>query len=220
MRLMIVDDEIIIREGLCTVIDWKELGIELLSPASSAEEALERILREKPHILLTDIRMSGKNGIELSREVKEMLPDTEIVILTGYDDFIYAQQALREGVTDYLIKTSPPEEIIKAAMKAKQNIMKKWEAMRQESMQKAALNNQLLERLVTTGLEGDDAALTQVKLWFRKRGILGESEKQSLQVMLLSASGWEDESLVQGASESILHEMLPSVTLIKKTVCF
>lgn len=219
MRILIVDDEQIIRDGLCTVIDWKELGLDLLPPASSAEEALERIPLENPHILLTDIRMPGKNGIELAGEVKEMHPDTEIVILTGYDDFNYARQALRGGVTDYLLKTSRPEEIIKAVMKAKQNIMRKWEVMKQENMQQAALHSQLLERLLTTGLEGDAASLEQIKLWFRKNGVFLKDEKLSMQVMIFSASGWGEGSfvqIIQGASENILHELLPSVSLIKK----
>jgi two-component system response regulator YesN len=219
MRIMIVDDEVIIRNGLSTVIDWKELGIELLPPASSAEEALERISLEKPHILLTDIRMSGKNGIELAREVKEMFPDMEIVILTGYDDFTYAQQALREGVIDYLLKTSRPEEIIKAAMKAKQNIMEKWEAAKQENMHQAAFRSQQLERLLSNGLEGDAAALEQIKLWFRENGVIKEDEKPSMQVMLFSASGWgegEYSGIIQGASENIMYELIPSVTLLKE----
>jgi two-component system response regulator YesN len=218
MRIMIVDDEVIVRKGLCTVIDWKELGMELLPPASSAEEALERIPTEKPHILLTDIRMSGKNGIELAREVKKMFPHTEIVILTGYDDFTFAQQALRGGVTDYLLKTSRPEEIIRAAMKAKQNILEKWEALKQESLQQAALHSQLLERLITADLEGNDEALEQIRLWFLKNDVVKEQNPLSMQVMLFSATGWDDDPYghLKGAVENILNELLPSVTFMQK----
>lgn len=226
MKIMIVDDEVIIRNGLCTVIDWKELGLDLLPPASSAEEALERIPTEKPHIVLTDIRMSGKDGIELAREVKELLPDTEIVILTGYDDFAYAQQALREGVTDYLLKTSRPEEIIKAAMKAKQNIMEKWELSKQDTLQQAALRRQQLEKLLTRGLEDDASALERMRQWFRRNDVdrSGEGDRDGvrdgvregvhdgvrdsvhdgdrevlnpMQVMLLSAAGWGEKPFVE-----------------------
>ncbi|MCS7462171.1 response regulator [Paenibacillus doosanensis] len=220
MRILIVDDEVIIRTGLCTVIDWKELGLELLPPASSAEEALARIPAEKPHILLTDIRMSGKDGIELAREVKKLLPDTEIVILTGYDDFAYAQQALREGVTDYLLKTSRPEEIIKAAMKAKQRILEKWEALKQENFQTAALRNQLLERLVTQGLGQEPSSVQeQLKLWFAQNGVQPDAAAMSpMSVLMVSASGWGDEPLARlllGAAENMLFELLPAVTLLK-----
>lgn len=220
MRILIVDDEVIIRTGLCTVIDWKELGLELLPAASSAEEALERIPQEKPHIVLTDIRMSGMDGIELAREIKLILPDTEIVILTGYDDFNYAQQALRGGVTDYLLKTSRPEEIIKAALKAKQNIMDKWESVKQDNLQQAALRSQLLDRALNRGLHDDEAARTQLHQWFRKNGVDTSAEAGTgiaRQVLLVSCSGWVTfANLLQGAAENMLYELLPCVTLMQK----
>ncbi|MCP1311660.1 helix-turn-helix domain-containing protein [Paenibacillus tyrfis] len=216
MKILIVDDEVIIRNGLCTVIDWKELGLTLLPPASSAEEALARIPVEKPNILLTDIRMQGMDGIQLAHEVKRLLPDTETVILTGYDDFAYAQQALREGVTDYLLKTSRPEEIIKAAMKAKQRIMDKWENAKQETMQTAALRSQLLDRLL---IQGDESSLAPVQAWFRKNGVQpDESSLAPMRVLLLAATGWGDGALaglLLGAAENMLYELLPAVTMLK-----
>lgn len=219
MRIMIVDDEVIIRTGLCTVIDWKELGLTLLEPAESAEEALERIPHEKPHIVLTDIRMPGMDGIALAQEIKKLLPDTEIVILTGYDDFAYAQQALRQGVADYLLKTSGPEEIIKAAMKARQTIMDKWELSRNEQARTAAFRHQLLDR-VLEGRAGSDDDPPQVLKW------LHEQHKQNLmpdraypmRVLLVHASGWGEgrlSDLLLGAADNILGELLPSVSLVK-----
>lgn len=126
MRLLIVDDEVIIRTGLASVIAWHELGIELLTPAASAEEALTRMTEERPHILMTDIRMTGRSGLELAEEGLHMLPELEVIILSGYDDFSYAQQAIRQGVTDYLLKTSKPEEIIKTVLQAKHRITERW----------------------------------------------------------------------------------------------
>jgi two-component system, response regulator YesN len=215
MRLLIIDDEVIIRTGLCTVIDWKELGLTLLPPAESAEEALERIPQEKPHIVLTDIRMPGMDGIELAKEIKKILPDTEIVILTGYDDFAYAQQALREGVTDYLLKTSGPEEIIKAAMKAKQNIMSKWETLRQEQVQTAALRSQQLEKLLL-GRQEDEVSLQPVLRWMEEEEVLTRERK--LHVLIVQASGWGEgrfAHLLLGAAQNMLDELLPCVSLAK-----
>ncbi|WP_256761063.1 response regulator [Cohnella sp. WQ 127256] len=221
MKIMIVDDEVIIRTGLCTVIDWKELGLELLPPASSAEEALERIPLEKPHILLTDIRMSGMDGIQLAKEVKEMLPDTEILILTGYDDFSYAQQAIRGGVMDYLLKTSRPEEIIKAAMKAKQNITKKQELLKQENLQTSTYSKQLLIELLNKGLDKEDvSSLDKIRDWFRKYDVeQNKGELIPMQVILISASGWGEKPfdvLLQGAVDNIFSELLPCITLLSK----
>ncbi|WKL01075.1 response regulator [Paenibacillus amylolyticus] len=96
MRLLIVDDEVIIRTGLASVIAWHELGIELLQPAASAEEALTRLAEERPHILMTDIRMTGRSGLELAEEGLRLLPELEVIILSGYDDFSYAQQAIHK----------------------------------------------------------------------------------------------------------------------------
>ncbi|MEF3306706.1 response regulator [Paenibacillus sp. GYB003] len=220
MKIMIVDDEAIIRKGLCTVIDWKELGLTLLEPAESAEEALERIPVEKPHIVLTDIRMPGMDGIALAKQLKSIAPDTEIVILTGYDDFAYAQQALREGVTDYLLKTSGPEEIIKSAMKAKQNIVDKWEAQRKELAQTAALRDRLLERLVT-GQTDRGADLSPILNRMKEKGVYvggGREPSAPMRAIIVSASGWGDgkpAGLLLGAVENMLTELLPSVSLLK-----
>jgi len=222
MKIMIVDDEVIIRNGLCTVIDWKELGLDLIPPASSAEEALERIPLEKPDILLTDIRMSGMDGIELAKIVKETRPDTEVIILTGYDDFAYAQQALRGGVMDYLLKTSRPEEIIKAAMKAKQTIAEKREWLRQDIRQRNAANEQALLKLLQGGADGRNAAeIERIREAFRNRmpeAAAGEGQ-DDWRAVLLSAGGWGEQSsggLLLGAVDNILRELLPCMTLVDR----
>ncbi|RAV11764.1 response regulator [Paenibacillus contaminans] len=218
MKIMIVDDEAIIRKGLCTVIDWKELGLTLLEPAECGEEALERIPVEKPHIVLTDIRMPGIDGIELAKEIKKIAPGTEIVILTGYDDFAYAQQALREGVTDYLLKTSGPEEIMKSALKAKMNITDRWEAQRKEQVQTGALRRELLEGHLA-GRRESGSELALIESWMKERGVTGSAaEAVPLRALIVSASGWGEgktAELLLGAVENMLAELLPSVSLLK-----
>lgn len=220
MKVMIIDDEVIIRTGLCTVIDWEELGMTLLPPAESAEEALERFAEERPDIVLTDIRMPGMDGIRLAKEIKTILPDAEIIILTGYDDFGYAQQALREGVTDYLLKTSGPEEIIMAAMKAKQNVLAKWEAEKQEAVQVAALRNQWFDELLTgTPKRPSSPGYAKIVAWLEQSGVTEAAEGGNLlpmRVMLVGATGLSDDRFAErmlGASESQLRELLPCVTL-------
>lgn len=155
MRLLIVDDEVIIRTGLASVIAWHELGIELLQPAASAEEALTRMAEERPHILMTDIRMTGRSGLELAEEGLRLLPELEVIILSGYDDFSYAQQAIRQGVTDYLLKTSKPEEIIKTVLQAKQRITERWA----EKSKEGQLMRENRERLFAGWIiDGDTAS--------------------------------------------------------------
>ncbi|MGR7946821.1 MULTISPECIES: response regulator transcription factor [unclassified Paenibacillus] len=154
MKLLIIDDETIIREGLSTVIKWEENGFTLLKPAASAEEALMRIPLEQPDIILTDIRMTGKTGLEMAREVKRDFPGTEIVILSGYEEFAYAQQAMREGISDYLLKTSRPGDIMAAAVRAQGRIMEKRAAKREGEAHQTAFRSKRLERL----LRGDQPA--------------------------------------------------------------
>ncbi|MFF2482340.1 helix-turn-helix domain-containing protein [Paenibacillus sp. NPDC058071] len=144
MKLLLVDDEVIIREGLSTVIKWEENGFTLLKPAASAEEALMRIPLERPDIIMTDIRMTGMTGLDMARQVKADYPDTEIVILSGYEEFTYAQQAIREGISDYLLKTSRPADIMAAAARARSRIAEKKLADEHQT----AFRSKRLERLL------------------------------------------------------------------------
>ena len=98
VKVYLVEDEIIIRQSIKNSIDWEKEGYEFVGDASDGELALPVILKEKPDILITDIRMPFMDGLELSRMVKAELPDIKIVILSGYDDFEYAKQAIKIGV--------------------------------------------------------------------------------------------------------------------------
>src|SRR5699024_2496775 len=122
MKVLIVDDEIIIREGIANVIPWDNLGYTLLKPASSAEDALKQIDTEYPDILITDIRMTGMTGLELVSLIEERNYQIESILLTGYDDFEYIQEAIRQNVCDYLLKNSSPDDIILAVERAKKRV--------------------------------------------------------------------------------------------------
>ncbi|MFC5405289.1 AraC family transcriptional regulator [Cohnella soli] len=217
MKIMIVDDEVIIRNGLSTVINWEELGFTLLPPAASAEEALFRFRDEQPNIVLSDIKMAGMDGIAMASEMKRQSPDTEIIILTGFDTFTFAQQAIREGVSDYLLKSSRPEEIIMAAMKAKQRLQERWESNEEMSRGRSAFRDRLLERLAAEGTLSGQSEESADELLPRLR--LTEN-RLSLQVLLLTAGGWgdrlEDLALARFAVANIVQEILPCETLLHK----
>ncbi|GIP52653.1 response regulator [Paenibacillus vini] len=156
MKVLIVDDEVIIRTGLSTVIPWAEHGFEVMEPAASAEEALERIPEEQPEIVMTDIRMTGRSGLELAHEVKLKFPDTELIIITGFDDFSYVQQALREGVGDYLLKTSRPGEIVQAADQARSRVLEQRRLKELRAMQQRLVNQGFLRNLLASGTGADE----------------------------------------------------------------
>ncbi|MBN2982118.1 MULTISPECIES: helix-turn-helix domain-containing protein [Cohnella] len=220
MKIMIVDDEVIIRTGLAKVIKWEELGLHLLEPAASAEEALERLGRERPDILLTDIRMTGKTGLELADEARRLLPDLDIIILTGYDDFQYTQQAIRQGVNDYLLKTSRPEDIIKTVLRAKRRMEAKRDEHNRERFKNKETRDRLFERWIISGdPSGIEPGLQEAFL----SGLSahpGNGGVRMLQIWLVAGEGWTEspssESLLLFAIENMLREMLACETLIRK----
>lgn len=102
--LMIADDEKIIRDGLCGSIDWTALGFRIAAVASDGEEALRLFREAKPDAVIMDIRMPGMDGLEVLEAFKSERPETEVILLSGYDEFAYAKKGLREGAFDYIIK--------------------------------------------------------------------------------------------------------------------
>ena len=104
LKTFLVEDEVVVRETIKRMIPWEQYGFELAGEASDGEMALPLILKSKPDLLITDIKMPFMDGLTLCKLVKKELPGIKIVILSGYDDFNYAKQAISIGVEDYLLK--------------------------------------------------------------------------------------------------------------------
>lgn len=113
-RVVLIDDENMIVEGLRRVIRWNDYRCEVVGTASDAEEGARLIRKLQPHILFTDIRMPGQDGLSMVAGLRSEFPDMQVAILTGYRDFSYAQEAIRLGVTRFLLKPSKMEEIKEA----------------------------------------------------------------------------------------------------------
>lgn len=103
-KLLIVDDEKLVRSSISHIIDWNSLGFSEVYEAEDGEQALEIALDIKPNLILTDIKMPFMDGLELSKQLKKYLPSSYIVILSGYDEFELAQDAISLGVKDYILK--------------------------------------------------------------------------------------------------------------------
>jgi two-component system response regulator YesN len=112
IKMLIVDDEPIICQGLRQTIPWDTIGVEVVGEAYDGVEALQFVTRQHVDLVLTDIHMDGMDGLELAKGLKELLPQIRIIILSGYDDFEYARQALRLGIEDYLLKPVNIEELM------------------------------------------------------------------------------------------------------------
>lgn len=103
-KVVLVDDEELIIEGMRQLIGWESLGCRIVGTAYDGDEALDIINETEPDIIITDIRMPAMNGLEMIGHVKESFPDVVIMILSGYSDFEYAQQALEKGAACYMLK--------------------------------------------------------------------------------------------------------------------
>lgn len=122
-KVLIIDDEHFIREGMLSIIPWHEYDCEIIGEAENGAEGLEKIIKLKPDIVFTDIRMPKKNGLDMIAEIKSINQDMQVVILTGYREFEYAQQAVRLGVLRFLLKPSKISQIKEAVEDAVKNLM-------------------------------------------------------------------------------------------------
>ena len=120
-----IDDEPMMRRALKALIDWNALDCELTSLAGNGEEAIELIEKYNPDIVICDIKMPKKSGIEVAEWIKTNNKKAEVILLTAFADFAYAREALRWGVTDYVVKDGAVDKIQEAIIRCKGKIAKK-----------------------------------------------------------------------------------------------
>lgn len=127
IKVFITEDESIVREGLRDIVPWEKYGFEFVGDAPDGEIALPLIRKLKPDVLITDIKMPFMDGLALSSIVSRELPDTKIIILSGYSDFEYARQAIALNVDQYLLKPITKAAILKALELTRQKIQEERE---------------------------------------------------------------------------------------------
>jgi two-component system response regulator YesN len=121
-KLLLVDDEVDVREGVVQEVDWLSLGFQVVATAENGKEAAELLEKLKPDVLVTDIRMPFMNGLELSEMIRSTYPTTKIIILTGFEEFEYAQRAIRLQIDEYLLKPFSSQEFVNVLRKVKHQI--------------------------------------------------------------------------------------------------
>jgi two-component system, response regulator YesN len=124
-KVLVVDDERIIRDGIASIIEWDQQGFLFVGAASNGVEAYEMILRDTPQIVITDIKMPGINGLELISKVKEEFPEMIFVILSGYGEFDLAKEAMRYGVKYYLLKPCNENKIIEVLIEIRSELIQR-----------------------------------------------------------------------------------------------
>jgi len=123
-KVLIADDEAIIREGIREAIHWNEFQMEVVAEAEDGEEALELALRHQIDILFVDLTMPIMDGVSLMKQIRKRLPTCRIVVVTGHDEFVYAQEAIRLQVDDYILKPMNPAYLREVARKLQQQLTK------------------------------------------------------------------------------------------------
>lgn len=125
-KIMVIDDEAIVREGVASLVPWEKYQIQVAATAENAIQALEYLRDHEVHLLLADIRLPVMDGLELVRRVREEHPRVDFIMISGYADFEYARQALRYGALDYLLKPLSEVSLLSAVRKAQEG----WEQRR------------------------------------------------------------------------------------------
>lgn len=112
LKVLIVDDEAVVRRGIVLGIDWASLGCAVVGEAANGEEGLAAAERYSPNLIITDVRMPHMDGIEMMRVLRERGSTAHVIVLTAYNDFDYARSALRFGAADYLLKPFRDQELV------------------------------------------------------------------------------------------------------------
>ena len=124
--VVIADDEEEIRRSLIRKIEWEKIGFQIVGEAANGEDALELVEKYNPDLLLTDVKMPFISGIELARQVREIRPAIQIAFLSGYDDFSYAQQAIKYNIISYMLKPISSEDLTKELINIRTKIEEKF----------------------------------------------------------------------------------------------
>ncbi len=188
IKVFLVEDEFVVREGIKNNIDWAGEGFLFCGEAADGELALPLILSAKPDIVITDISMPFMNGLELSRMIRNELPYCRILILSGHEDFAYAQEAIRIGVTQYLLKPINSAELTEVMKRlAKQILDEREEQANYERYKRdMAENEQSLRLRLFNEIVAGSLSIYQILEKGRELGL--KLSAKSYQIMLLKYS--------------------------------
>lgn len=177
MKILVVEDDFIVRKGIILSLDWEKEGFQICGEAANGITGFELAKELQPDIILTDIRMPREDGLSLSKRVRCDYPWMKIVILSGYDDFSYAKQALQIGVFEYLLKPINADELLETVVKLKKEIEKERAREEREIFQQTFVEenydyvrSRLLNALISEKLT-DQARKEEVTGQLRKLGL-------------------------------------------------
>lgn len=160
-KVLIVDDEVLVRVGIKSTIDWENYGFTVVAEASNGEQAYDAYMQHKPDVVLTDIRMPKKDGLWLTKTIRKENLQAKIIILTCYNDFDYAREALKSGADDYILKSeAEDEELIKAFSNVKEALDSELNEQERSDYLKKQMDTNIAavkEKLLDGFLKSDNA---------------------------------------------------------------
>lgn len=142
-RILLADDEEEVRKAIIRKIDWERLGFLVAGDADNGEEALEKIEQLKPDVVMTDIRMPYMDGLALTERIRQKYPSIKVLIFSGYDDFEYAQQAIKLNVTEYILKPVNGEELTEILNRVRDSLDEEIEQRRNVRLLRESYLNSL-----------------------------------------------------------------------------
>ena len=148
LKVLIIDDEPYLREGLKHIVDWNGNGFEICGEAQDGDEGYRKILELKPDIILLDIQMPGKLGLEILKDVRKNGIEGKFIIISGYSNFKYAQEAIKYGVKEYLLKPIDEDELLEIALKLKKEIEEENKRKNSKNKNKQALLEYVLGQMI------------------------------------------------------------------------
>lgn len=206
LKVLIVDDEFLIRNLLKKRIDWEKQGMTIVGEASTAREALDLVDKLKPDIILTDICMPSVDGIQFSELVLKKYPETKIVIVTGHEEFDFARKSIKLGIADFILKPISAAELLSVTDKLRKKINEErerkneFEKLQEEFRQSLPiLKEKFLNRWILQELP--ESEIQQKKSYFN---ITLGSRDQAFQIAVLEAAPASSE---YSEEESILISM-------------
>jgi two-component response transcriptional regulator len=153
---MIVEDEYLVRQGIASLVNYEQFGMQVIAQAENGREAWQKFQENPADILLTDINMPQMNGLELAKLVRDQVPTCHIVFLTGYDDFDYARTAIKLGADDYLLKPFSKDDVEEMLAKVQTKLDKERKKAQIQNLvdqgQRSELEEAIHERLADSEL--------------------------------------------------------------------
>ena len=133
-KIMLVDDEEEARKSIVSKIDWEKAGYDFVGDAENGQDAMEKIEALEPNVIITDIHMPYMSGLELAKWVQQKYPSIKVIILSGYSQFEYAQEAMRYGVKEYILKPIDVEALNDVLTRVRDSLNEEIEARKNIAM--------------------------------------------------------------------------------------